>query len=484
MVKKSWLLLGRYSLFLFIPVSLGIAYYYISSQLPQYKVTAKIALKGIPQDSAINGIRSKYLISKALDQLPFQASYYFADIPQKEIYPDSSPVKLVVRSLNEGAAETWISLEVRGSTQFEMARGDTSEFFKFNEPIIESYGKFTVLQNTTVKDADRLVNVKIESQAAVLNRFYDNLKITRDNKGNEMTLTVVTGNAQKGASFLNTLFRLYGKTIHQPAKAAETLTTQYDTVVKPGKDVSALKEKATALTSQIENLKAQSANLAGTAPVRRSNLDKGQAKIYQAVDSYVKKPIDEFVQVPYVDEIEDPELNDQVSEFNEAELSRRNLTGTRQIDSANRKLMTLRSNIVERINAHLRNEGSASNRTLSRNNILAQIQSKEHQLAQLKKDIETAGAKSYTVVKTENAKAATAIGTAGLVVLDKPGNNIEFVPVNSLLIYGIALIAGILFPFAGWVIRSARRNASSRKLLDKEKLSEKLNDIFAVKQID
>ena len=248
--------------------------------------------------------------------------------------------------------------------------------------------------------------------------------------------------------------------------------------------MSALKEKATALTSQIENLKAQSANLAGTAPVRRSNLDKGQAKIYQAVDSYVKKPIDEFVQVPYVDEIEDPELNDQVSEFNEAELSRRHLTGTRQIDSANRKLMTLRSNIVERINAHLRNEGSASNRTLSRNNILAQIQSKEHQLAQLKKDIETAGAKSYTVVKTEKAKAATAIGTAGLVVLDKPGDNIEFVPVNSLLIYGIALIAGILFPFAGWVIRSARRNASSRKLLDKEKLSEKLNDIFAVKQID
>lgn len=482
-VKKSWFLLGRYSLYLFIPVSLFIAYNYISSQLPKYKVTAKIALKAIPTDSAINGIKSKYLINKALGQLPFQASYYFADLPEKEVYPDSSPVKLVVSNLNEGAPETWISVQVKGSKQFELTRGDTSEFYKFNTPINESYAKFTVSQNSAVKDPDKAVNIKIESQAEVLNRFYDNLKVTPD-KENNLKLTVITGNPQKGADFLNTLFKLYGKTIHQPAKAGEITTTRYDTVVKPGKDVSAQKEKAAELTRQIEDLRTQSANLANAAPVRRTTLDKGQAKIYRAVDAYIKKPIDEFVQVPYVDEIEDPELNDQVNEFNEVELNRRRLTSTRQTDSVNRKLMTLRSNIVEHINAYLRNEGSASNRALSRNNILASIQSKEHQLAELKKDIETAGIKSYAVVKTEKVTAAASPGTAGLVVLDKPEDNIEFVPVNSLLIYGLALIAGIFFPFAGWVIRSARRNSSSRKLLDKEKMSEKLNDIFAVKQID
>ena len=222
-VKRTIVLVKKFGPYLCVPVFLMIAYSYTSSAYSKYRVTTKIALRDANIETAPGDIRSKYLVRWALDQLPFQASYYFADIPQKEIYPDSSPVKLVVRSLNEGAAETWISLQVRGSTQFEMARGDTSEFFKFNEPIIESYGKFTVLQNTAVKDADRLVNVKIESQATVLNRFYDNLKITRDNKGNEMTLTVLAGNAQKGASFLNTLFRLYGKTIHQPAKVAETI---------------------------------------------------------------------------------------------------------------------------------------------------------------------------------------------------------------------------------------------------------------------
>src|SRR5579863_2018942 len=186
--KKSRFLLRRYGLFLFIPISLLIAYTYISSQWPQYKVTAKIALKNIAADSAIDVIKSKYLITKALNQLPFQASYYFADIPKKEIYPDSSPVKLVVNSLKEGASETWISLQARDSTQFELTRGDTSEFYKFNEPIEESYGKFTVAPNTSVQDVDRAVNVKIEPQEALLDRFYNNLQVTPDSKHSVLKL--------------------------------------------------------------------------------------------------------------------------------------------------------------------------------------------------------------------------------------------------------------------------------------------------------
>jgi hypothetical protein len=189
--------------------------------------------------------------------------------------------------------------------------------------------------------------------------------------------------------------------------------------------------------------------------------------------------------VPYVDEIEDPDLNDEVSEFNETELSRQRLTGSQQTDSINRKLMTLRSNIVERINGYLKTEGSASNAALSRAHVEALIQSKQQRLVQLNKDIETAGFHTGKIIKTEKVKPVeTSAKFAGIGVLDKPEDNIEFIPVNTLFIYGIAIIAGIFFPFAGWVIRSVRRKTLSRKLLDKEKLSEKLNDIFAVKQID
>src|ERR1700685_1743329 len=108
-VKRSLFLLSRYGPYLFIPVFLFIAYNYISSQPLLYKISAKIALKGVSRESAINDLRSKALIGKTLDQLPFQASYFYADIPKKEIYPDSSPLKMIFRQYGSSNEATLVS---------------------------------------------------------------------------------------------------------------------------------------------------------------------------------------------------------------------------------------------------------------------------------------------------------------------------------------------------------------------------------------
>jgi hypothetical protein len=310
------------------------------------------------------------------------------------------------------------------------------------------------------------------------------LTLTPDHDNDVLKLTVVTGNPNKGVAFLNMLFNLYSETHHAaPVANNPSKPVQTETIVKPGKDITSLKDKATELKKEIDELKVEANSSVKIVRVKKSSLDKGQLKIYEAVDGYVKKPIGQFVQVPYVDEIEDPELNDQVSEFNETELARQHLSRSEQTDSINRKLMTLRSNIVEHINASL-GHGESLERSSPNTEVLASIKLKESRLAQVNKDIETAGFRTYTITKPDNTKPAAPATGPKLVMLDKPADNIEYVPVNSMLIYGIALIAGMFFPFAGWVIRSVRKSSSSRKLLDKEKLSEKLNDIFAIKQID
>lgn len=481
-------MLSRYGLYLFIPVFLFIAYSYISSQPLLYKISAKIALKGVSQESAINDLQSKALIGKTLGQLPFQASYFYSDAPKKEIYPDSSPVKMIFRQYGNTSQATLVSMQTVDDRQFTLSRGDTSEFHKFNEPVTESYGSFIVIRNIGADSVHQAVNVKITPPAQLVSQFFHDLRVAPDHEKDVLKLTLVAGNPQKGINFLNTLFRLYGNTVRQPeaAEAADNTNTAHtETVVKPDKNLTDLTDKAAQLGRDIDRLKAEEKSQGTSVRVRRAPLDKNQARIYASVDSYIKRPIDEFVQIPYVDEIEDPDLNDQVNEFNETELSRQHLTSTQQTDSVNRKLMTLRSNIVETINGYLKNEGSDSNTALSREHIEAIIQSKQQSLAQVNKDIETAGFHTSAVVKTEKVKPVAASSpVSGLIVLDKPEDSAEAIPVNSLLIYGIAFIAGIFFPFAGWVIRSVRRNSSSRKLLDKEKLSEKLNDIFAVKQID
>ncbi|HEX3383874.1 MAG TPA: hypothetical protein VHS53_01735, partial [Mucilaginibacter sp.] len=203
-------------------------------------------------------------------------------------------------------------------------------------------------------------------------------------------------------------------------------------------------------------------------------------------DSYIKQPVDQFVQVPYVDEIEDPELNDQVNEFNELELSRRHYTAQTQVDSMNRKLMTLRSSIVEQIHAYLRIGQAESTTRPPKSYYEAQVAAKQRRLDEINSEISAAGTAGFTVVKNNKEKTISLAGASSkLVVVEKPQDNVEYIPVNAIKIYVIAFLAGLLFPIAGWIVRVVHRNSSSRRrLTEPGKLDGQLNDFFHVKQID
>ncbi|MBS1529176.1 MAG: hypothetical protein JSU01_02615, partial [Bacteroidetes bacterium] len=338
--------------------------------------------------------------------------------------------------------------------------------------------------------AQKPVNVEMLARAQMVDILYNDLHVGTGHKQDVVQLALVTGNPRKGADILNSLIAIYGSTIRKDsgntAPNTKTVTVvQYDTVKKPGKDVSALKARAADLTNRIASLKRQEQSAGAGVQVRKGGIDKNQAKIYQAVDSYIKQPIDQFVQVPYVDEIENPDLNDLVNEFNETELSRRHYTAQAQIDSMNRKLMTLRSNIVEQIRAYLRNDHSESTSRLSKRYYEDQIAASQHRLDDINKEISTSGAPGFTVVKSNKVKTVgVSPASSGLVVLDKPEENVEFIPVNSAKIYVIAFLAGLLFPIAGWIIRVVHRSSSSRRPAQAAKLNGQINDLLHIKQID
>ena len=134
-VKRIVLLVNRFGLYLAVPVFLIIAYVYTSSIYPQYRVTAKIELKNTTAASAISDIKSKYLVQKALNQLPFQASYYDAKSPKKEVYGDSLYTRLAFAHNRYAAAETWLSMEVQGANSVALTRGDTSAYYEFNKSV-------------------------------------------------------------------------------------------------------------------------------------------------------------------------------------------------------------------------------------------------------------------------------------------------------------------------------------------------------------
>ena len=145
----------KYGLYLFIPLFLAIAYGYTATLYPQYKVTTVIALNGPSPVAVSNDIRSKRLVKVVLDQGPFRTSFYNAKFPKKEVYGDSVPVKFVFGRESNENVEATIAVDVTDSRQFTLTHVDTVEYHKFNEPISESYGKFTVLRNVGYNSASR-----------------------------------------------------------------------------------------------------------------------------------------------------------------------------------------------------------------------------------------------------------------------------------------------------------------------------------------
>jgi hypothetical protein len=208
-VKRTILLVNRFGLYLAVPAFLIIAYAYTSSIYPQYRVTAKIVLKNTPAEMAISDIRSKRLVQKALNELPFQASYYNAESPKKEVYGDSLYARMAFANNHYADTESWLSMEVQSANSVALTHADTSAYYEFNKPVSEPYGKFKLVQNTRGENNEVSYIVRIENPTRLLEQYYNSLRVKTADDDNTLTISVLSGNPQKGADFINKLLQLY-----------------------------------------------------------------------------------------------------------------------------------------------------------------------------------------------------------------------------------------------------------------------------------
>ncbi|MFI5161762.1 MAG: hypothetical protein ACHQHN_10830 [Sphingobacteriales bacterium] len=477
----------KYGLFLFIPLLLAAAYFYADSLYPKYKVSAKVEVQDVPAASIIDGIKSKSLVEKTISQLPLTAKFYNVNSPKKELYGDSVPGRFVFSGDNKVNFPTRLEIAVPGGNQFTLNNNDTITFHQFNELINEPYGKFIVEKNPLFKSPDQAFIVKLDEPGNVVDQFYKDLHVESGSQNNVMTVSILAGNSQEGVDFLNMLFRLYDRANPRKAVAAPPVAAEANTDAITN-NINTLKEKGFELESEIKKLKEQS-RYTVIRPQTRRKLDEKQVKIYEAIKPYVKKPIDQFVQIPFVDEIEDPELNDEVNEYNETELSKQHMLASTQnntgkIDTTNKKLMMLRSDIFEKVSGFIRG-GSPGTTTVTVVNPAAApaIRAKEDSLNQVYRDIRSERNR-VAIVKAAPVKPYIAVSGSRLVMIGKPEDSVEYIPVNEMLIYGLALVASAIILFAWFIIRKVSKRTMAYPSLDPNNISEKINNLFAEKQID
>jgi len=212
-VKRTIVLVKKFGPYLCVPVFLIIAYSYTSSTYSKYRVTAKIALRDANIETAANDIRSKYLVRRTLDQLPFQASYYDSNSPHEEVFGSALPVRMIFDHPRYTDGEVWLNLEVTGKNSFTLTHVDTTAYHEFNKPVHEWYGNFKVVHRPGTAYSQASYIVRIDDPVKLNDQYYNNLRVeTIGDDG--VSVSIVSGNAQKGIDFLNKLVQLYGAGKH------------------------------------------------------------------------------------------------------------------------------------------------------------------------------------------------------------------------------------------------------------------------------
>lgn len=218
-VKRTIVLVKKFGLYLCVPVFLIIAYNYTSSTYSKYRVTTKIALRDANVETAASDIRSKYLVRKAVDQLPFQASYYNSDSPREEVFGNALPVRMVFDHARYTDGEVWLNLEVTGRNSFTLTHVDTTAYHAFNKPVHEWYGNFKVVHRPGTAYSQASYIVRLDDPAKLSDQYYNNLRVeTIGDDG--VSISIVSGNAQKGIDFLNKLVQLYSGSRHSKSHHA------------------------------------------------------------------------------------------------------------------------------------------------------------------------------------------------------------------------------------------------------------------------
>jgi hypothetical protein len=466
-VNKGIFSIGKYGLFLCLPLFLVLAYSFISSSPPRYRATAKIALKNVTSGSELFNIKSKYLVREALDRLHFQVAYYDSLEPDRELSGSRLPIELVFNPSDKVKQNVTLGLKVTSDDYFDLTHGDTTMSIRFNTPVNEYYGRFSVVHAAGEQYKHVSYTIKLYNPATLFDKYYNALHV-KGGTNNIWTLDITTGNPEESAAFLEKLIFLYGdfNSDTMPRRGALSNGEQMDSLVF----------KASAIKNAIKQLSTES-----TFEKKRIRVPAGgrQQEIIQVIKPYVEAPISQFVQVPYTDEVNDTRLRRLLSQFNELELKKQHILADEANDSA--AILQADNSLVRYRNAimpALYTEEKVSIGTRNPYIIADSLKKLASSLALVRENIKTLKKSGVTT------SGAFLPVRRNMVVLENPGDNIQSITVNSFEIYLLAVLAGLFIPFISWVIREPGVNTLPSNLFNLTKLAERIKALFEVKQID
>jgi hypothetical protein len=427
-----------------------LAFIYLSASQTKYRVSSVISLNNSNQSAKLvaGDLKSKILIKKTISQLPFEVSYYKESSPQREIYRDSLPVQLILNKKEESTYAHNLIIKSLSSHSFSIEHEDTIQFYEMNEPVNSYYGKFKVIRGPVFTPHFQTVIVKLNCPFDLVEDYYDNLIIKPDESSKTIALSILVNNPQKGQDFLYKLVELYST--NHGTSALDKKNNYIDSIKS--------------LAQQLEMLQAGTKK----APILVDpKLSVQQLNTLKVIRPYLQKPVNQFVQVPYTEEVKSQSLRDDLDGFNKMQLEKQRLLGQTKVDDLQV------SDIDKRISAL---KGSVLNSIDRLQNNEAELNTEPDKIAERHLQTE--------ILKYQHAQSVEVLNTGNIKIIEKPEGNIREITPNAFLVYAMAILLSLLISMLFSLIDMLNASITQRRWFSSQTFGEKIKILVGVRQID
>ena len=432
-------------------------------------------------ENEIEELKSDALIERVLTELSLQTSYYVGGtLKKKEIYGNNLPISIQIDSLTEDAYKKKLTIIIKNSNIFQLEDGD-SITYRFGEPIKKPYGSFTVsITSPGLVKQPREIYIEFQNIRDQISTYSKALTVAQVNKkANVLTVDLVNAIPQKGVAILNKLIDVYNKENQEDQNrlAINTINFIDDRLKNLTADLSNTEKSIEQFKRQNQVTDVRSEASVYQEESRSYNKQFSdlniQLDVVESLEKYLSRQKDQYELVPGTLRIDEPTLIELVGKFNDLQLQRERVLRTAEpanplVLSINEQLANLRLNILENLRTIKRGLVVTRNTIAGR---ASNFQSRINQIPTIERGLNTISRQEgvkrdlyvFLLQKREESAMSLAATVSNTRVINPPRASKLPVEPKKPVIFGIAIVLSLLFPFGFIFIRDFLADKVQRK---------------------
>jgi len=415
-------------------------------------------------ENEVEALRSVSLMQRVLAALSLETSYYAEGFPwKKELYGSTLPVRVRVLRLTEDAPRHEVTLRIRNNRQFDWeSKGEITSTYAFGETVRTSYGTFQVLRSGT---RPQVVHLRFHNLRDLAMDYNEELTVAQINKkANVLTVSLRHQVPDKARAILNKLIEVYNQDAREDRNLLASNTVRFidDRLRDLSGELSAIERSVERFKreNQVTDVRSEAAAYLEESRNYDNQLSalNIQLDVVETLQRYLTRQKSQLELVPSNLRIDDPTLLDLIERYNELQLQRERILRTAEptnplVVNLEEQLANLRLNLQESLRT-IRN-----GLQVTRNNLASRassFQARIRRIPNIERELNAINRQEgvkrdlyvYLLQKREESALSLAATETNTRIIDPAMASKRPVSPKKPVVYGLALLLGLLAPLA------------------------------------